>query len=606
MGLTGLSAEKGSSAGSDALQLFVERAKRAHLGFSLTHEELPHAQAICDLVGGFPLGIELAAVWIKLLSPADIAAEIKQNLSFLESPTRDITERQRSINAAFEYSWKLLSREEQAVMRKLSVFNGGFRKEAAAQVVGASLPVLASLVDKSLLLVKSGSRYERHQLLFQFSQAKLAEHLEEEAETKAKHANYFHSFLKHAESDLRGPGAKEAMDTIEVEFENIRLAWEWAVEHEDAEALTYSAIPLRLFFDRRGRFYDGIDLYKQVMEDLDAANSKLQRAIGYALVSSAFLFFRLGENEKTLTAAQKGLKLLKPLKATKGIIEGLLSLSIIEWRRGDYDLAKRYGLEALDLAKSKDELATIARLSDYLGIIEENLGNYDKAKEFHRTSLRIYQELGNKIDAVNVYINLGTLEVNTNNLDEADHILNEGLVLAQELSVLQAMPNLLNNLAKSALAQGKHPRAMSLCKDALNLAQNIYEKPYQANIMETLGRISVSNGNYQQAKEDFIACLNVALETDNLRMTLQVLTWVAYLLSNKANSNQAAQIIGFTMNHPFAPIKVQKLAQDVLDELKKSLTVEEISRLLEFGKSLDLSFVVDMVVSSNNLSGGEM
>ena len=98
-----------------------------------------------------PLGMELAATWVRLLSCAEIAAELERGLDFLQASTRDLPERHRSMRAVFAHSWQLLDAEEQQVLRRLAVFRGGFTRAAAEQVAGATLAVLAALVDKSLV-----------------------------------------------------------------------------------------------------------------------------------------------------------------------------------------------------------------------------------------------------------------------------------------------------------------------------------------------------------------------------------------------------------------------------------------------------------------------
>ncbi len=134
-----------------ALELFAQSARRARENFSLSEEEKACAVRICRMVEGMPLAIELAAAWMRALSCQEITQEIVQSLGFLTTPLRDVPERHRSMRAVFDHSWDLLSEQEQDVFRKLSVFRGGFQRDAAKQIAGASLTVLASLVDKSFL-----------------------------------------------------------------------------------------------------------------------------------------------------------------------------------------------------------------------------------------------------------------------------------------------------------------------------------------------------------------------------------------------------------------------------------------------------------------------
>jgi predicted ATPase len=209
-----------------AVQLFVQSAQRVQAGFTLSDEDKPPVARICQLVEGMPLGIELAAAWVRMLSCREIADEMARSVDFLATTLRDVPERHRSMRAVFEYSWTLLTPQERSVMQQLSVFRGGFRREAAMQIAGATLPVLAGLLDKSLLRRNALGRYEVHELLRQFAAARLDVALEDKWDTRSRHCAYYCRLLKDREDDLRGSRAqKDSLENIREEIENIRAAW---------------------------------------------------------------------------------------------------------------------------------------------------------------------------------------------------------------------------------------------------------------------------------------------------------------------------------------------------------------------------------------------
>ncbi|MGH8631367.1 MAG: ATP-binding protein, partial [Burkholderiales bacterium] len=192
--------------GYSAVALFVQTARRAHVDFVLAAEERPAVARICRLVEGMPLGIELAAAWVRTLSCREIAQEIERNLAdprqgmdFLAASMRDVPERHRSIRAAFDHSWNLLSAEEQQVMRQLSVFRGGFRREAAEQVAGATLPLLSALVDKSLLRRTEAGRFDLHELVRQYAAAQLQADPQDEFVTCERFSHYYAVWLQRQE-----------------------------------------------------------------------------------------------------------------------------------------------------------------------------------------------------------------------------------------------------------------------------------------------------------------------------------------------------------------------------------------------------------------------
>src|SRR5262249_44791078 len=147
------------------------------------------------LVEGMPLGIELAAAWLKTLTCAQIAEEIQRSLDFLASPIHNIPERHRSMRAVFEQSWRLLTPDEQAVFRKLAVFRGGFDRKAAETVAGTTFPILTALVDKSLLRVTPQARYDLHDLLHQYAHEQL-ELAGEATAAQHGHCQYYADFLQ--------------------------------------------------------------------------------------------------------------------------------------------------------------------------------------------------------------------------------------------------------------------------------------------------------------------------------------------------------------------------------------------------------------------------
>ena len=193
---------------SSAVRLFVERAQQAHPAFTLAPDTAPGVVDICRLVGGLPLGIVLAAAWVRHFPPARIAAAIRANLDFLSSTARDAPPQHRSLRAVFEYSWQLLADDEQRAFRNLAVLRGGWDAEAAERVAGAPLPALLALVDKSLLRQSAAERFEVHEVLRQYAAEKLQEQPAEQATVRQAHAQYYLELAELAETRLERGGAR--------------------------------------------------------------------------------------------------------------------------------------------------------------------------------------------------------------------------------------------------------------------------------------------------------------------------------------------------------------------------------------------------------------
>jgi DNA-binding SARP family transcriptional activator/predicted ATPase len=220
-----------------AVRLFVRQARHVDAGFTLNDAETPHVIRICQLVGGVPLGIELAASWLRVLSCQEIVSEIEKSSDFLTSPLQDVPERHRSVRAVFDYSWNLLAPTEQDAFRQLSVFRGGFERDAAAKLVGVSLPLLAGLMDKSLLRRNADGRYEIHDLLRHYAEEKLQADPKGYEEIHNTHCRYFAQLMYEHQSQLKGEDLPVALTALDAERENVRAAWNWAMSHRRVEEL---------------------------------------------------------------------------------------------------------------------------------------------------------------------------------------------------------------------------------------------------------------------------------------------------------------------------------------------------------------------------------
>jgi predicted ATPase len=155
------------------------------------------------MMEGMPLGIELSAVWVGLLTCEAIAKEIERNIDFLTVSMLDLPERQRSLRATIDYSWNLLNDEEKKLLSRLSVFHGPFRREAAVEICGASLDVLSSLHNKFLLYRRDEDFYHLHEIVRQYAERRLAENPGEQEQVKDRHAAYFVRCLVEWEKALQ-------------------------------------------------------------------------------------------------------------------------------------------------------------------------------------------------------------------------------------------------------------------------------------------------------------------------------------------------------------------------------------------------------------------
>jgi predicted ATPase len=227
--ISGLSYSEDTRKPNDALKLFEYNARHLRPDWQISEHNLSALQQICAQVEGMPLGIELAAAWMDTLSPQEIAQEISASIDILVSSLQDIPERHRSMNAMLETTWQRLDEKLQTVFMNLSVFRGGFTREAAQFVAGMALQNLQVLIDKALIRRDGDGRFSIHELLRQFAEQKLQSHNLAD-EIQAAHLQYYADFIQEREIDIKGRRQLEGLKDFDADFENVRAAWQFAAE----------------------------------------------------------------------------------------------------------------------------------------------------------------------------------------------------------------------------------------------------------------------------------------------------------------------------------------------------------------------------------------
>jgi predicted ATPase len=277
----------------DSIRLFAQRAQRVSQSFDLA-AELPDVARICRLLAGMPLALEMAAGWVRTITCASIVREIEHNFDFLTAADH-VPDRQRSLRTIFDYSWQLLTPTEQTVMARLSVFRAHFTAEAAMDIAQASYPILANLVAKSLLLPCARTeRYCVHELLGQYG----AEKLPEADALRARHARYFAALCMQQETALRN-GQWEAVAIVGLEINNIRAAWQWAIEQADEAILSQLLGTIVTMCELRGWLQEGRDRCSRAIAVVAASSSPQSRLLlGRLEANLARFHHHLGEHTK--------------------------------------------------------------------------------------------------------------------------------------------------------------------------------------------------------------------------------------------------------------------------------------------------------------------
>ena len=429
----GLDVAGGRSGGepSEAATLFIDRARRA--GASIDVESHDDVALLCELLGGMPLAVELAAAWAAALPVDAITEEVQANLDFLSGSAADKPERHRSVRAAFDYSWNLLSADLRAAFSQLAIFSAPFTRDAAAAVAEATLPTLLELMNKSLVRRTELDTYDIHPLLREFGLEQLGDDRESAA---SNHAEYYVDRLLDREDRLRGSIEQiEIRDEVAAELGNLRQAILWSAEHQPSEEMVAILNALQPFYFLHS-WAEAIDAFGEIADIVEAqvgAEAALddQRYLWAQTLSMSWLaqladFDRVTEEltrllprwEKEggvglshclasmgIAAEQRGdlvdaRSLLERAAANGFGTDRLLELTHAAWygwalfQQGDVEQAQQHFQRGLDIAEADQSYLGRAYMSSKLGVAADGLGNHEKAAEYHHEGREIFVKTG--------------------------------------------------------------------------------------------------------------------------------------------------------------------------------------------------------------------
>ena len=385
-----------------AVRLFLHNATRLRPDFVADEADLKAICQICALVDGMPLGLELAATWIRLLSCTEIAEELEKGIDFLTASHRTVPARHQSITAVFDYSWNLLTPEEQQLCTELSIFRGGFTREAAQQVAsGATLQLLLSLVDKSFVRPAQNGRHTIHELVRQYAANQLEAQPDRQQVTAARHCAYFLQLLAQHEAIICSPQQKQSLLQFTADFNNLLAAWEWGALHQELHGLRRASWPFWYSFELRGTYQEGEDALKRAETILQSTMRQQNKVTDELCVlcarlqaHRAFFSFRCGRNEEAIEALQEAIATLRQYDDEDALADALWTFGGVGWVVGHFSQAAAALREAHKLSLKFRRPWPIIVNRIFLGILLHELGDYEEAYALLSDGLAQAQELG--------------------------------------------------------------------------------------------------------------------------------------------------------------------------------------------------------------------
>jgi tetratricopeptide (TPR) repeat protein len=489
------------------------------------------------------------------------------------------------MRAIFNHSWALLAEQERQLFTQLSVFRGGFDVRAAQAVARASLPELRSLINKSFLQRTPTGRYEIHELLRQFGAERLAEQRPvalaparpEESlavwNVRNRHSAYYCAFLQEREERLKGAGQQLALHELEVEAENIRLAWQWAIETEQIEPLDQAAESLGLFYLWRGRYSEGETAFRLAAAKLDLRESGNKSRVLAKLLTWQAVFIRIQGNlelagqllqqsltllndpnlvnsatqaEKAAILLEMGnvavetdnveadrlyrqsLVLYQALADQWAIAEVLSHLGEASRGLGDYGEARQRQEEALRIRRALGDQRGIAVSLRKLSDIAMNRGEFEMAEQWIRESFTIREEIGDQVGIADSLFELGMIHSFFGNFSEAHSILEKTLAICIDLGHV----NLIHTrifLGVQKLHLGQYEQAQAQLQTDLVLCREVNNRYQLGNALRTLGRSLLAQAAYTEAEDRLQESVTVFQELHQPADMAQAFGFLAYV-----------------------------------------------------------------------------
>ena len=441
---------------SDGAALFTARARALDPSFA----ESEAVAELCIRLDELPLALELAAARTALFSPQQLLERLSERLDLLKGE-RDADPRQRTLRATIEWSYDLLSAEEQELFGRLSVFAGGCSYEAAEQVAGADPDRLQSLLDKSLLRKRESEQGPRYWMLETIREyaGDLVDRGDEPQGLRERHFSLYLALVDQAEPNLTGSEQRWWYERVAIEQDNVREALTYVCDRGDGERALMLAGTIWRFWWTRGQIAEASRWYERAFA-VAANASETARARG--LFGAAHMAEARGDVDRARIQFEESARLLRRIGETRWLILALAHLSGTYFD-SDPQRAKAILMEALVLAESSGDLRGAAIVK---GNLAENLlveGDEERAAALIEEALEVHRRLGDVYGAARCLADLGMLAHRNGDVEVAAVNLRESLELSYSIRDVLTLSWTLAIAAALVLARGDSYTAARLC-----------------------------------------------------------------------------------------------------------------------------------------------
>jgi non-specific serine/threonine protein kinase len=538
----------GRLAGFEAVRLFVERARLVEPGFALTEGNAPAVAELCRRLDGLPLALELAAARVRLLSVEQIVARLNDRFRLLTGGGRTASARQQTLRAALDWSHDLLSAPERALLRRLSVFTGGFTLEAVEAVCAGAglegaqvLDLLAQLVDKSLVIVETAvpsARYRLLETIWEYCRERAIE-ADEVAWLRERHRAWFLGLAEEAERRARGAEQVAWLDRLEAEYDNLQTALGWR-DQDDAPRLRLAAALWR-FWEVRGRVREGRAWLEGILGETGQAPPA---ARARALNAAGNLARDLGDYARAAEHHAEALRLRRALGDTRGIAGSLNNLGTIDHDRGRYPAAAGRFAEALPVWREAGDPEGLALSLNNLGRARRFQGDFAGAAALARESLDLLQALGNAWRASQALNSLANGAHYQGDLAGARPLYEESLRLRRQVGDRHGIAMSTNSLALLSGLAGDLGTARRLAEEGLALRRDLGDRRGIGGSLWTLARLALWARDLEGAAHLARESLAIRAQLEDRLGIVTCLEALAEVALQAAGPDRAARLLG--------------------------------------------------------------
>jgi predicted ATPase len=529
-----------------SVQLFVDRAQAVRPDFQVTERNAAAVAALCHRLEGIPLAIELAAARAQVLTPAQMVEHLSRRFQLLVGRQRDAAGRHRTLRAALDWSYDLLSPELQRFFARLSVFRGGWEL-AAVEVVcdePLALDYLSQLRECSLVLAEEAGdardeiRFRMLETLREYAGEQLE--ADERADLERQHTAYYLGLAEEAEPQLAGSEQGEWLERLETEHDNLRAVLDRAVASGDAETGLRLGGALLRFWERRGHWQEGLERLTRVLALDRAGTGTASRSM--ALISAGTLARDQGELTAARAFFEEGLAIARQQGDRQGVAKALNGIAAIAVDQGELRTARELFEESLAIRRELGDTLGISASLNNLGVVASELGDREAARAFHEESLRIKQELGDW-NGVAISLNaLGLLAQWRGDYREARRFAEESLAIRRELGDRDGTAYALFALGNMAEDQGDLETARALYEECLGIFRDVCHREGVRNALYHLGILANAAGEDERGEALLREAVALSEEMGDRRNAAAIRSSLG-VLARKRNDHATARAI---------------------------------------------------------------